>query len=427
MQLFKILLVSTVILSTISNAKACSMYKITVGDKTMVGTNEDAWRTASSIWFETGKEGEFGACYTGSRSVGGNSYAAQSGMNEHGLVYSRLASYHPSRPDKAGVKRKTIQRPDDFLKQILHKCKDVDDVYAYMKQYDHSIFIHDVFIFVDKSGKYLIVEPYSMEIGNEPNYVLSNFCPSMTSEVQRRNLGRYRKGVDFLSNGANTSLQFCTLLSDTMHVCREKIGDGTLLTGIWDAKNGVVNLYFYHDYSNVRTFNIGEELAKGNHSIDLTALFPNNLEFEQLKTYVTPLNTPSLRIAMVLLGAFFFVSSLLFAFGALKKTKNQNRLFKGIFSLLCLTMFYYMYVLVTNMNIFYFAAPYEHFMSNLISMSSYIPFIMLAAMFPSVKLNYKILKEHSWGIFWKFLLTSNNFAFIVLFGLFIYWGFYDIF
>ena len=76
--------------------QACSMYKITVDGKTMVGCNEDAWRTTSRIWFENAKNiNEYGAGYTGSRQVGGNRTAPQSGMNEKGLVFSRLVAYHP--------------------------------------------------------------------------------------------------------------------------------------------------------------------------------------------------------------------------------------------------------------------------------------------------------------------------------------------
>jgi hypothetical protein len=427
MKSFKAILLTALLFSTLSHANACSMYKITVDGKTMVGTNEDAWRTTSSIWFETGAKGEYGACYTGSRRIGENVFAAQSGMNEHGLVYSRLASYHPFDPNKTKTNRKTIQRPDDFLKQILHICKDVDEVYAYLEQYDHSIFIDDIFIFVEPSGRYLIVEPYTMQIGNEANYVLSNFCPSITQEEQRRNLDRYRKGKDFLSKGAEISLDYCTSLSDTMHVCREKIGDGTLLTGIWDTKNRIVHLYFYHDYSNAISFNIDEEIAKGNSSFDVTKLFPHNPEFDKLKTYITPLNTPLLRILLTLLVVFFFVTAFMFAWNAITQKKRPNRLFKGLFSILSLTLFYYMYVLVTNMDIFYFAAPYQHFMSNLISASSYIPFILLAAIIPSIIMNYKILQDQLWGAFWKLLLTATNLAYVSLVVGFIYWGFYDIF
>jgi hypothetical protein len=80
----------------VNKIQACSMYKITVDAKTMVGCNEDAWRTTSSIWFENAKNSrEFGAGFTGSRQVGGNRTAPQSGMNEKGLAFSRLAAHYP--------------------------------------------------------------------------------------------------------------------------------------------------------------------------------------------------------------------------------------------------------------------------------------------------------------------------------------------
>ncbi len=75
---------------------ACSGYKITMDDKTFLGSNEDAWRTTPHIWFEEAKLiGSYGAAFTGSRYDGENGYAPQSGMNEMGLAFERLASYHP--------------------------------------------------------------------------------------------------------------------------------------------------------------------------------------------------------------------------------------------------------------------------------------------------------------------------------------------
>ncbi|MBK6525214.1 MAG: hypothetical protein IPG07_06420 [Crocinitomicaceae bacterium] len=83
-------------ISVSEKAIACSMYKITLGTKTMVGCNEDAWRLTSAIWFETGKpDAPYGAAFTGSRLDGENGTAPQSGMNEHGLSFSRLASATP--------------------------------------------------------------------------------------------------------------------------------------------------------------------------------------------------------------------------------------------------------------------------------------------------------------------------------------------
>jgi hypothetical protein len=58
------------------------MYKVTKYGKTVVGCNEDAWRTSPRIWFETaGSNTKYGAAFTGSRFDGSNGFAPQSGMN----------------------------------------------------------------------------------------------------------------------------------------------------------------------------------------------------------------------------------------------------------------------------------------------------------------------------------------------------------
>jgi len=44
------------------------VYEVTVDGKTVVGYNQDAWRTTTSTWFENAKkENGYGACFTGSR------------------------------------------------------------------------------------------------------------------------------------------------------------------------------------------------------------------------------------------------------------------------------------------------------------------------------------------------------------------------
>ena len=48
-----------------------------------------------------------------------------------------------------------------------------------------------------------------------------------------------------------------------MHVCRQKHGDGTLLTSILDLNAGITYLNFYHDYDKQIKFVLKDELAKG--------------------------------------------------------------------------------------------------------------------------------------------------------------------
>lgn len=132
------LLISCFLICCNQSAKACSMYKVTVDGKTMVGCNQDAWRTTTSIWFEKStNETEYGACFTGSREVGPNEFAPQSGMNEEGLVFSRLVAYHPNK-NLQQIEKKTITNEVEYLTDILHKCKTVEEVRRYIDRYDHS-------------------------------------------------------------------------------------------------------------------------------------------------------------------------------------------------------------------------------------------------------------------------------------------------
>lgn len=404
---------------------SCSMYKVTKNGKTMVGCNEDAWRTTSHIWFEVGQNNQYGAAFTGSRWDGENGYAPQSGMNEHGLVFSRLASYHPKLITSKFNNRIQITNPTRYLKDILHSCKTVEEVKKYIEKYDQRYFIEDVFIYIERSGKYIIVEPYKILSGNDAKYVLSNFCPSITPKSAANKLERYKKGTSFLTSKIDTDLDFCRKLSDTMHVCREKIGDGTLLTSIWDSTNGVVNLYFYHQYDQTVQFNLTKELAKGNHILKIDTLFPKNAEFEKLASYQTPQNNDTIRAFLMISGLFFALCSVYFLIHFIanrKKDKfNVHKILVVPFGLL---LFYYMLVLCTNIAIFYFPAPYTSPTSIFVSGTSYIPYILVLLILPSLWANYRLMHEKLWSRFALVMISMLNVLVLLLIGFFVYWHFY---
>lgn len=405
---------------------SCSGYKITVGNRTYFGSNEDAWRTTPHIWFETSKKsGPYKACFTGSRFDGPNGYAPQSGMNEEGLAFERLASYHPVMPSPKN--RKKITNPTLYLKEILHQCKTVDEVQAFISQYDHSFFIEDVFLYADNSGKYLVVEPYQLIPGNDASYVISNFCPSITSALDASRLKRYQNGVDFLQNKIDSTLTFCRSLSDTMHVCRNKIGDGTLLTSIWDLNNKSVNLYFYHDYSQTVSFSLMNEFAKGDHILPIDSIFPENAEFEKLRNFKIPKNYLPMGIFILAAAALFLVTALYFAISIIRTGFDTD--FKPLkvgIIVLSIALFYYMYVLSGSVTVYYFPAPYIEHGNVLVSLTSYLPFVLILTTLPLGYYLYKITKDHSWGRFSLFLLAMNWIVYFALIGLFIYWKFYTI-
>lgn len=425
-QFARLTLLTIITFAVFQDSIACSGYKITIGNRTFFGSNHDAWFTTPQIWFENASSGKYGAAFTGARFDGENGYAPQSGMNEMGLVFERLVAYHPAQENFTN--RKTISNPTKYLKDILHTCKSVEEVKEFISKYDHSYFIEDVFIYVDKSGKYLIVEPYTLTIGHEQTYVIANFCPSITPEQNANKLDRYRNGVAFLKNGIDTTLAFCTALSDTMHVCRKKIGDGTLISSIWDLNNGTVNLFFYHDYKTNVQFNLSEELKKGDHIIAIETIFPQNPEFEKLRNFKTPKDSILTGLFIVASAGFFLFTSIFFLIQYFRRKESKK--YSYIQLLLCpigLILFYYMYVLSGSVNVFYFPAPYKDPTNVFVSLTSYIPFLLLLLILPFSVVNYRLLKGNSWSFLAKGLFTLNNLIYIILIGLFAYWRFYDIF
>jgi hypothetical protein len=420
---FLLLIIGSFILS--QSGWTCSMYKLTQGDKTIVGCNEDAWRTTPHIWFEK-RNGKYGAAFTGSRFDGSNGYAPQSGMNKAGLVFSRLTAHTPKNKIKQTENRERITNPTVYLKEIMHSCATVREVYNYINKYDHSFFTEDVFIYVDKLGEYLVVEPFSMSFGNDPAYVLSNFCPSETSKKDTYKQERYRNGTEFLKNKIDTTFEFYTRLSDTMHVYRNKIGDGTLLTSIWNINTGTVSLYFYHSYDTVVRFNLSEELSKGDHIVAIEPLFPKNNEFEQFKGYQTSQNNPYITSFLITSGCLFLFTSLFFLIALVRRKPVVFSYIRLILFLLGPVLFYYMYVLCTEIYIFYSPAPYSNPYNVFITLTSYLPFVLLIGLIPLVVINVKLFRIKSWSRCSIFLLTLNNSVYVFLIGLFAYWGFYDI-
>ncbi len=390
----------------------------------MVGSNYDTWFETPRIWFETNG---YGTAFTGARADGEFGFAPQTGMNEFGLAFVTLATATPEKKRDLSDKKPIASRTN-YLKDILHTCKTVDEVKVYIEQYDHSKLSNDVFFYVDRSGKYLVVEPYELTLGNDPKYVLANFCPSTITDFKSIRQARYKNGTAFLANKIDSSLAFCTALSDTMHVCRPKHGDGTLLTSILDLNAGITYLYFYHDYSNQIKFDLREELAKGDHYREIPALFPANSEFQKLKEYKTPLNSSRVDLFLKLCFVFFVFSALLFAVSFLFSKKNiPYRGYRLLMFPLSIIMAFYVFLLSTEMNLYFFPAPYSDGSLSLVTISSYIPFLLLVLIIPVLTINVKILKNSVWHFFPKWVFTLNSTVYLALIVLFIYWGFYNVF
>ncbi|WP_461056224.1 C45 family peptidase [Spirosoma arcticum] len=409
------------------NVSACSMCKVTTNGRTYLGNNEDSWRIGAKIWFEKALVGKLGALYVGYANL-----SPQGGMNQAGLAFDGL-TIHPQKV-KIDPTRKTVTNFSAFIKHIMQTCRTVDDVRHYAIQFNRQGMREGELLFADKSGRYLVMEPDTMIIGNDKNYIIANFCPSITSEKEKLGWGRYRRGREYISNHqSGINFNYCLALVDTMHECRPKLGDGTMYSSIADLQNCEFTLYFYHDYKHELKFNLEEELFKGDHVLDMVSLFPNNSEYENLMSFKVPQNDAFILMFLYCCGVVFLFSSLFFLVSYVRNRKAATNK-QGSYIVVKLLLFpisiillHYVSVLIRNQAIFYFPAPYQDSKFSELTIAAYIPFLLLLLIFPLAKVNLKLLYTNTWQTSSKLLITLNNLIYVALILLFAYWGFYDVF
>ena len=410
----KIFLTTIFLLSFAENAISCSMYKVTMFGKTFVGNNEDSWDPNALIWFEKGKTTEYGSMFVGSDKL-----YAQGGMNERGLIFDGFSISAPS----VHLKPNYLQYYNNLTKDVLKKCQNIDEAFEMLRKYDLRSINPAMFLFIDKSGKYLIVEPDTMIKGNDAKYILSNFCPSKTPDLNSVKIPFYQKGRKMLDAKADTSLTYLKSLSDTLHQNWKGLG-GTMYTTIYDANEGIIFLYLFYDYKHQIKLNLKDELAKGDHIIEMASLFPLNPGYEKLKSYKTLFNNDILLSFFVFFAVLFSFSSIFFLVSFFKNrkttpgTNNKHSKVKLLLFAVNIILLYYVVTLVRNEIIFYFPV---HFIA------SYIPFLLLLLIFPLLRWNIKIHKENCWSNFSKWLFALNNLSYLTLIILFLYWLSYHIF
>ena len=108
------------------------------------------------------------------------------------------------------------------------------------------------------------------------------------------------------------------------------------------------------------------------------------------------------------------------------RRNNISYKFLIIPSVVNLLLAAYLAVLITNKYIYYFDAPFRHYSSDLISASSYIPFLLLFIFIPLVLFTIRIIKLSDAKRWIKVVLLFNMLIYVVLIISFSYWGLYSI-
>jgi hypothetical protein len=394
---------------------ACNLFKVTMGGVTMVGNNEDAWSINARIRFERGKSGEYGAVYVGHFNGSPlRRMVDQGGMNEAGLMFDGLVVEPKNMPMRPGLRQ---IRFDRLMPLVMRTCATVHEAMAFIRTVDMSWLTDAMLVLVDRNGDYLVVEGDTLFTGNDATYAFGNFRPSMCTNFGSVPIPRYQKGRALLVAGADTSLAFCTAVMDSMRACRAKFGNGTLYTNIFDLEKGIVHLYFYHDFTERRTFSLKEELAKGDRELEMPALFRPNVEYEQLVAYATPFHRRGLFYVLLAAALLALVggtrAGFLWLGGIVARIRNRTPRRAAVPLIVqlvsCAGLVVLVPILLLNEGVFYFG------LGDVAPVLAWVPIILSVAVVGFLTTTWRTRATSPWTF------TFSAALFLPFIGLLGYW------
>lgn len=350
-------------------ATACTAFVVTRDGHTFIGGNEDAWSINPLVRFEQAGQYRYGAIYLSHYNGHPfNGMTDQLGMNEAGLTFDGLGiSGRPYRR-KAGLPSVSVQ---SAMLHVMRNCADVHEAAAYLSGIDMGLSRSMLFL-ADRNGHHLVVEPDTMMLGNDVWYAVGNWPMSSCGDPASIPIPRLQSGRTILA-GAGEADRIAHDALESMIACRTRMGEGTLFSALFSPIEGRVLLWFYHDFAEVISFDLKEELAQGDHTIAMASLFGTRPEFEALKAYLTPFHQHWLFWMLACIAMIAILLGL--AAGVLVLARAIRRL-RGksvapwwppfLAGLSMMLVFALITVFLTNENVFYFGLSDLHFALGLL-------------------------------------------------------------
>ena len=229
------------------------------------GNNEDHGDPNCYIWFERPWNNKFGLVFYGFEDL-----TPQGGMNEKGLSFDCFAhpplevtnsSHLPHVPSGS--------RNGEWLYQMLENYETVDEAISYLDQYNLYFFRTFQLFLTDRFGNAAVVEGDTIIHKNGDFQILTNF---LHSDPDHGNYPcwRYSKAFEMLSTADHISTGFFKDILSETHTTN------TCYSNIHDPENVTIYLYYMHQFENVVTIDLKEELKKGDRIIQMSSLFQNS-------------------------------------------------------------------------------------------------------------------------------------------------------
>ncbi|MFX1365042.1 MAG: hypothetical protein ACFFCE_02645 [Promethearchaeota archaeon] len=274
---------------------SCLNFKIRNDYGVYFGNNEDhgilqisntviTFVPKGSVWYD-GSTIMYGAAILGYTNVSGLSWF-QGGMNEKGLAYDSTSVPHTT-PNYHS------ERPQNLVPELF-SCETITEVIDY--KLSHGVYQQEGSIqsmFLDVTGESVV---FNIGLDGEFDFFRNNDTFQLASNYYFNNTSRGNPSSDAIRryNAAeqklkdinvnySISIDSITNVLDAAHFEGPLVN--TLYSNIFDVENGIIYLYFFHQFGEVVTLDLEEELAKGWHSYRICDLFSQDLVDKALNEY----------------------------------------------------------------------------------------------------------------------------------------------
>ncbi len=259
--------------------KGCTILYAADDRVALAGNNEDYNNPYTYVWFVPPEPGKYGRVYFGYEDG-----FPQGGVNEKGLFFDGAAlSYKAlSRSDDKPVYDGVIPRGNLFDK-IMSESATVSEALAILDAYGRYGMDTYQILIGDAGGDSAIVDGDTILRKQGPFQLATNFRLSEHPGPPYP-CRRYSTALDRLSNAGSYSVE---LFRDILNATHQEPPYPTLYSNVYDLKNGLIYLYYHHDFENVVVIDVAAELAQEFHFYPIASLFASNAEAEGFQTQRT--------------------------------------------------------------------------------------------------------------------------------------------
>jgi hypothetical protein len=259
----------TLVLVLAQPASACTVFCVSDGTRVFAGNNEDWMDPATRMWFVPAEGKKRGRIYFGFA----NGFP-QGGMNDAGLFFDGLALGREEVPSS-----ELPSFDGNLTDRAMAECETVKEVLALFGKYERGFLAQAQLLFADRNGDAAVIEGNAV-VRKEGRFLAStNFRASKTSGGSAA-CDRHRIASRLLAADGEATLDLCRRVLAATH--QEGPGS-TLYSNVYDLKKGLVYIYHFHDFENVVVIDLGAELRKGAHGVELSSLFPETHAFTDFR------------------------------------------------------------------------------------------------------------------------------------------------